>query len=847
MQEEHKKKSLMLLVIGVLVLLIIIAGATYAFFIAQMGAGQAFEINAQAASNDSLIFLMEDVDVKDESKKIVDNHNKEEDVANTEIKIEANQQNFIENGNSIGDGVKATATLTANSTTNSAEADYYVYVNIESNELKYSSYKKEGVEQPLVFKTEEEKTEDKIQDYTPVPELIMIVKNDEGVYKEPIGELTNKSVTINGEKVEGYDITEKSGLIKIAKSTLTVIPPEGEVSGLQSTTENWEIEIVLVNLTTDQELNTGKQVTGEVIIQKEEYVLENGTEQFPYLIESIEDLVRLSNEVNDGDNKAGMTYVLTKDLDFQDPTSYEDDNGTTFGDINGNSQDEPLITELTTGSGFRPIGRRLGTMFEGNFEGKYNNTNHIIKNLYIENSKLVNDDIGLFGTIRNSKISNLTVTGKIHTIVTSNTGGIVGSSYNSTVENVQFGDASEESSVSSDTNGYNAGGIIGCVYDNTNIYNAINYSQVSNGANVGEIIGVIDLNITVNIEDSHNYGNVRNEKSNNIGGIIGRNRGTLLLTNTSNEANVTANIANSHLYMAGFVGRNDGSVTIDSSYNTGEVINETKTYEITETTTNFNLSLGGLIGVNASNENTVKITNSYNTGNVTNGMRMGGIIGYSSGDSKIVLLDKVYNTGNITNIDQTWANGFNIGGLIGYSNGSEAYILNSYNIHKTNTEDGGNISGIKSIGGGLIGMSNKIGVIVNSYNLGNVSKTTGISVGIMAFAGTSYINNVYNGGNIKGSADNSLGISYYEKVDPNIYNIDHAYYLDNVDFAVNTISINATQMTEQDMKNQTFVDTLNSNIASAEADMKEKYPILNDYILSRWKLGSDGYPTLINE
>ena len=54
-------------------------------------------------------------------------------------------------------------------------------------------------------------------------------------------------------------------------------------------------------------------------------------------------------------------------------------------------------------------------------------------------------------------------------------------------------------------------------------------------------------------------------------------------------------------------------------------------------------------------------------------------------------------------------------------------------------------------------------------------------------------------------------------------------------------------MTEQQMKNQSFVDTLNGNIASVEADMKEKYPILNDYTLSRWKLGEDSYPTLVNE
>ena len=74
--------------------------------------------------------------------------------------------------------------------------------------------------------------------------------------------------------------------------------------------------------------------------------LENGTEQFPYQIDSIEDLVRLSNDVNGGDTKANKTYILTRDLDFQDPDSYEDSQSTAFGDINGVNNAEPLIEEL---------------------------------------------------------------------------------------------------------------------------------------------------------------------------------------------------------------------------------------------------------------------------------------------------------------------------------------------------------------------------------------------------------------------------------------------------------------------------------------------------------------------
>ena len=47
------------------------------------------------------------------------------------------------------------------------------------------------------------------------------------------------------------------------------------------------------------------------------------------------------------------------------------------------------------------------------------------------------------------------------------------------------------------------------------------------------------------------------------------------------------------------------------------------------------------------------------------------------------------------------------------------------------------------------------------------------------------------------------------------------------------------------MKQQTFVDELNQNaeiINLGEIDEK-----LKDYKLSQWLLGSDGYPTLVNE
>ena len=47
------------------------------------------------------------------------------------------------------------------------------------------------------------------------------------------------------------------------------------------------------------------------------------------------------------------------------------------------------------------------------------------------------------------------------------------------------------------------------------------------------------------------------------------------------------------------------------------------------------------------------------------------------------------------------------------------------------------------------------------------------------------------------------------------------------------------------LKSQLFVDELNKNIESI--NLEEIDTSLKGYTLSKWTLGSDGYPTLINE
>ena len=128
-----------------------------------------------------------------------------------------------------------------------------------------------------------------------------------------------------------------------------------------------------------------------------------GTEEEPYQINCIEDLVSLSNMVNrtgkvlqdgiliNGENSKQInrdTYiVLTRNLNFKSRASYVDSQRTDFGDINGDNTDgNVLMEELTTKMGFRPIGfndENGSHIFFGNFNGSYQGENHKILNLYI--------------------------------------------------------------------------------------------------------------------------------------------------------------------------------------------------------------------------------------------------------------------------------------------------------------------------------------------------------------------------------------------------------------------------------------------------------------------------------
>ncbi len=215
----------------------------------------------------------------------------------------------------------------------------------------------------------------------------------------------------------------------------------------------------------------------------------NGSEEKPFEINCIEDLVTFSIMVNEGNSFSGKNVILMRTLDFKSIFSYNDYTTKEFGDLNSDGVIEDIRTELTKTDegciGFTPIGDEgKGQAFEGTFDGK----NNKICNLY-ENTG--DNNAGLFGYLVTGKIKNLGM--KNLTLTSNNTiGGIVA---------LQEGES-----------------IISSCYIEGNL-------QFSNSEKVGCIIGYADNFSIAIIENCYSTGKLELQEVQKFGGILGRVNG----------------------------------------------------------------------------------------------------------------------------------------------------------------------------------------------------------------------------------------------------------------------------------------------------------------------------------
>lgn len=285
----------------------------------------------------------------------------------------------------------------------------------------------------------------------------------------------------------------------------------------------------------------------------------DGSQEHPFEIWCIEDLVVFSNMVNGNgvkyengkivpvDHKESFLnqYIeLKQDLDFKSEMSYVNSKRTDFGNINGiEDDDNTLINEMITGTGFIPIGSGEieGNDFCGNFEGN----NFKIDNIYINRS----ENAALFGIMNGCNIADLEISGEI--TATAEEGcaaGFVAVSINnrtsSKIENcknnakisgdyvagiVGFKKSSPQSLTISNcenkgeiNGGIYVGGIVGDAYIKTTIINCYNTGKISGGTSIEDsgVGGIVGTGMfTTSIINSYNIGNIISAKT--AGGILG--------------------------------------------------------------------------------------------------------------------------------------------------------------------------------------------------------------------------------------------------------------------------------------------------------------------------------------
>ena len=208
-----RKKVLALSFLGVLTFIAVVVGATYAYFTAQGGGTGNINVNAGTATTDNLSFQ-----------------------TGSAISLTANQEDFGSGAGNKSGSTYARATLTANNATNNATRNYYVYLDITSNDFEYTTVDEQA-------------------------ELLLKVTDPDGTEVTNISGLTRKTSGSGDNQVTGFDITTQTGLITIADNY--------EITSTGTVTQDWTVEVIFANLDSDQNANTGKSFSANLIIQED--------------------------------------------------------------------------------------------------------------------------------------------------------------------------------------------------------------------------------------------------------------------------------------------------------------------------------------------------------------------------------------------------------------------------------------------------------------------------------------------------------------------------------------------------------------------------------------------------
>ena len=212
-KKPNEKKVLVLSFLGVLTFIAVVVGATFAYFAAQSGGTGNINVNANTGTTDNLSFQVGEA-----------------------ISLTASQEDFGQGTGNKSGSTYARAILTANNTTNTATRNYYVYLNILNNDFEYTTEDEQG-------------------------EILLKVTDPDGTEVTSIPGLTRKTSGTGDNQVTGFDITTKTGSITIADNY--------EIVSTGTETQEWQVEVIFVNLDSDQNANTNKTFNANLIVRED--------------------------------------------------------------------------------------------------------------------------------------------------------------------------------------------------------------------------------------------------------------------------------------------------------------------------------------------------------------------------------------------------------------------------------------------------------------------------------------------------------------------------------------------------------------------------------------------------
>lgn len=247
------------------------------------------------------------------------------------------------------------------------------------------------------------------------------VFNENGIIKQ--AEKTKETLKITEEK-EAIKLSYLAGNLAEEDKKLEIFEEElknyysGENVKIYETDEKYEVAFFNTNRYYEMDNNGNIQGPMKLIMDSTPGKLEGtGSEDDPFTIMSIEDLVYFSKQVNNGETYSGKYIVLGKSLDFKSSLSYVDLKNSEYNDFLEIANSKTTLFEALTNTeyaGFKPIGT-----FAGIFDGQENKIYHLYEN--------IEDDCGLFkknnGTIKNLGLIDITL------ISNQNIGGICAISY----------------------------------------------------------------------------------------------------------------------------------------------------------------------------------------------------------------------------------------------------------------------------------------------------------------------------------------------------------------------------------------------------------------------------------